>query len=131
MEELRDKVVAITGGAGGIGRALAECFLADGAKVMLGDLDEAALTRAADDLADRGAVATCKVDVTEQASTDQLLAATVDAFGAAPPQPTNSRLAASAHARSERERDIGGSLLTMTTSGPSLPGRPPRIGQVR
>jgi NAD(P)-dependent dehydrogenase (short-subunit alcohol dehydrogenase family) len=38
---------------------------------------------AADQLASRGSVATCVVDVTEQASTDQLREATLDAFGAA------------------------------------------------
>jgi NAD(P)-dependent dehydrogenase (short-subunit alcohol dehydrogenase family) len=81
MDDVRDKVVVITGGAGGIGRALAECFLDEGAKVMLGDLDPASLQVAADQLAPRGAVATCVVDVTEQASTDQLREATLDAFG--------------------------------------------------
>jgi NAD(P)-dependent dehydrogenase (short-subunit alcohol dehydrogenase family) len=83
MRELDGKVAVITGGAGGIGRALAECFLDEGAKVMLGDLDPASLQVAADDLAPRGAVATCVVDVTEQTSTDQLREATMDAFGAA------------------------------------------------
>lgn len=81
--ELHDKVVAITGGAGGIGKALARCFLDEGSKVVLGDLDEVALRDAADQLGNRGAVATCVVDVTEQESTDGLRDATIDAFGAA------------------------------------------------
>ena len=55
MKELGGKVVVITGGAGGIGRALAECFLDEGAKVMLGDLDPASLQVAADELATRRA----------------------------------------------------------------------------
>ena len=83
MEELAGKVAVITGGAGGIGRALAEQFLSAGMKVMLGDLDEARLDEAANELRDQGEVATCAVDVTEQSSMDALRDATVDAFGAA------------------------------------------------
>lgn len=82
MEQLKGKVVVITGGAGGIGRALATCFLDEGAKVVLGDLDEGALRAAADELGSSGEVATCVVDVTEQSSTDDLRDVALDAFGA-------------------------------------------------
>jgi len=37
--DLQEKVVVVTGGAGGIGAALATRFAADGAKVAVGDLD--------------------------------------------------------------------------------------------
>ena len=39
---LVDKVAVITGGAGGIGRAMCERFAAEGAKVAVVDVDEAA-----------------------------------------------------------------------------------------
>ena len=49
--ELNGKVVVITGGSGGIGRAMARAFLAEGAKaVMLADLDAAAVANAAREL---------------------------------------------------------------------------------
>jgi NAD(P)-dependent dehydrogenase (short-subunit alcohol dehydrogenase family) len=46
--ELNGKVAVITGGNGGIGRAMARAFLDEGAKaVMLADLDPTAVARAA------------------------------------------------------------------------------------
>ena len=40
MDSYREKVVVITGSAGGIGFALAKQFAADGAKLVVSDLDE-------------------------------------------------------------------------------------------
>jgi NAD(P)-dependent dehydrogenase (short-subunit alcohol dehydrogenase family) len=49
--KLRDKVVVITGGSGGIGRAMAKAFLAEGARsVTLADLDKDAVTAAATEI---------------------------------------------------------------------------------
>jgi len=46
--ELKDRVAVITGGSGGIGRAMARAFLAEGARtVVLADLDPDAVGRAA------------------------------------------------------------------------------------
>lgn len=48
--DVTGKVVAITGGARGIGRATAEAFLAAGAKVAIGDLDAELVARTAAEL---------------------------------------------------------------------------------
>jgi NAD(P)-dependent dehydrogenase (short-subunit alcohol dehydrogenase family) len=76
--ELKDKVVAITGGSGGIGRAMAKAFLAQGAKaVMLADLDAAAVSAAAKEIGCDGMAC----DVTQEAQVQALVKATVDKYG--------------------------------------------------
>lgn len=79
MARLQDKVAIITGGTGGIGLAAARKFVDEGAKVLLVDLDEAALIEAADDLGD--AAAWCAADVSDPAATQGYVRAAVDAFG--------------------------------------------------
>ena len=43
MEELAGKVAVVTGGASGIGLALTRAFLDEGMRVVIGDVEEAAL----------------------------------------------------------------------------------------
>jgi len=77
---LKHRVAVITGGARGIGRACAERFLAEGAKVVIGDVDAAALaeTQAALGNAD---LRTSVADVSRRADVERLLAEAVAAFG--------------------------------------------------
>jgi NAD(P)-dependent dehydrogenase (short-subunit alcohol dehydrogenase family) len=53
--ELQDRVVVVTGGANGIGRAAAELFVAEGAKVVVADLDETAGRELVEQLGDDAA----------------------------------------------------------------------------
>jgi NAD(P)-dependent dehydrogenase (short-subunit alcohol dehydrogenase family) len=84
MQELDGKVVAITGGASGIGRALAEAFGAAGMKVALADVETGPLEQAVDELiaADVDA-AGWACDVSDAAQVDAFAAATFDHFGTA------------------------------------------------
>lgn len=52
MKELRDKVAFITGGASGLGLGMAKAFGREGMKVMIADIEQAALTRAVQELKD-------------------------------------------------------------------------------
>jgi len=45
MQELKDKVAVITGGASGLGLAMARRFAREGAKLVLGDVEEEPLRR--------------------------------------------------------------------------------------
>lgn len=67
--EVRDAVVAITGGARGIGRATATEFAARGATVCVGDLDAAS------------GVPSFPLDVTDRESFDAFTAAVTERFG--------------------------------------------------
>ncbi|MBI4517790.1 MAG: SDR family NAD(P)-dependent oxidoreductase [Deltaproteobacteria bacterium] len=83
MDAFRDRVAVITGGAGGIGMAMARAFAARGAKLVLADLDEAALARATGELTAAGAqVLGVATDVTQLASIGALAEAARRRFGA-------------------------------------------------
>ena len=47
MKKLQGKVAVVTGAASGIGRAMADRFVAEGMKVVLADVENAALEQAA------------------------------------------------------------------------------------
>jgi NAD(P)-dependent dehydrogenase (short-subunit alcohol dehydrogenase family) len=80
MKRLNDKVCIVTGGAGSIGMATARLFLAEGAKVMLVDLRQADLDKAAASLGDSD-VAAIAADVTKADSIAAAVAATVARWG--------------------------------------------------
>ena len=74
------KVVIVTGGVMGIGRSIAEGFLAEGAKVVIADRDGA--EEAAGQLdADQGRVVGVACDVASRGDTEAMARAAVDAFG--------------------------------------------------
>jgi NAD(P)-dependent dehydrogenase (short-subunit alcohol dehydrogenase family) len=76
---LADRVALVTGGASGIGLATARRFVRDGARVVVGDIDEKALDAVADELGD--AVATQRCDVTVEDDVAALADAAVERFG--------------------------------------------------
>ncbi len=86
MPRLAGKVAFITGGGGGIGRATAERFAEEGAKVIVADIDvsagEAAAQSARACAANLGGDAHfVRCDVTERASVEAAIAETVARYG--------------------------------------------------
>jgi len=73
---LQGKTALVTGAAAGIGRAIVDSFLNEGARVAVTDIDQAGLA----DLAARGALALPQ-DVTDEARWREVVDATVAAFG--------------------------------------------------
>jgi len=78
--DLDGKTAVITGGARGIGLAIAQRFLASGARCSLWDNDPAALATAAAALGHPDRVLTCTVDVTHEAQVAAATAATRSRF---------------------------------------------------
>lgn len=75
------KVVAITGAARGIGKACAARFLSDGAKVVISDVDGAALAETAGELGHADNLRTVEADVSKCADVDGVVATAVKQFG--------------------------------------------------
>jgi NAD(P)-dependent dehydrogenase (short-subunit alcohol dehydrogenase family) len=84
MKQFKDKVAVITGGASGIGLALARRAAAEGMQVVLADIEDAALAAAADELKGKGArVLTVRTDVSRAEDVENLAAQTLQACGGA------------------------------------------------
>ncbi len=79
MLKIKDAVAVITGGASGLGLAIAEHWLAGGGKVVLGDVSEAALEKARTKL--QGDVAAVVCDVTNEADGARLADTAIEKFG--------------------------------------------------
>ncbi|HEX8581723.1 MAG TPA: glucose 1-dehydrogenase [Acidimicrobiales bacterium] len=82
MGRLDGRVALITGAGNGMGRAASVLFAAEGARVVVADVDEAAGRATVDAVAAGGGEATfVPVDVADSASVEAMVAATVDAYG--------------------------------------------------
>jgi 2-hydroxycyclohexanecarboxyl-CoA dehydrogenase len=81
MQGLKDKVVIVTGGAGGIGSATCRRSRADGAKVAVFDLKLEAARAAAEIAAGGGTALALRCDITDRAEVDAAVAATEAALG--------------------------------------------------
>ncbi len=82
MQKMKNKIVIVTGGAGGIGGATCRRFAAEGAKVAVFDMNFEAATQVAQDIqAAGGQAAAFKCDITQRAEVDAAVAATEAQLG--------------------------------------------------
>ena len=82
LGRLKGKVAIVTGASSGIGRATALCFAAEGAKLVINDIDAARLETLRAVIAEAGAeVRAVVADVANSDAVEAMVAETVAAFG--------------------------------------------------
>jgi meso-butanediol dehydrogenase / (S,S)-butanediol dehydrogenase / diacetyl reductase len=82
MGRVQDRVVIVTGGAGGIGSAACRAIADEGGKVVVADLDAGAAEALADEIAaGGGSVTSVGVDVTDRTQVRAMVQKAVDTFG--------------------------------------------------
>lgn len=78
LPDLAGKVAVVTGGASGIGKGIAAQLVAEGARVVIADIQRDAMEAAAAEIGAAGVL----TDVSDPASVDALAAAVLDRYGA-------------------------------------------------
>ncbi|PLP96723.1 glucose 1-dehydrogenase [Cupriavidus pauculus] len=79
MKQLDGKVAIVTGAASGFGAGIAEAYIAEGAKVVVADVNEAGARRVADNLGPNATAVTC--DVSKRDQVDAMVAHCIETFG--------------------------------------------------
>jgi NAD(P)-dependent dehydrogenase (short-subunit alcohol dehydrogenase family) len=106
MQEFKNKVAVITGAASGIGRAIADRCAQEGMRVVLADIEQAALASAAAEMQAAGAtVLPVLTDVSKSGDVEALAQKTLAAFGAVHVLCNNAGVGAGATIWQSTERD--------------------------
>ena len=114
MATMNDQRVLITAGAGGIGRAIAEAFLAAGAKVFVCDIDAAALQQVREELP---GLMTSVCDIADRASAETMMAEAVAALGGLDVLVNNAGIAGPAASVADLDPDAWDNVLRVNLTG--------------
>jgi NAD(P)-dependent dehydrogenase (short-subunit alcohol dehydrogenase family) len=81
MGRFEGRGVVVTGAAQGMGRAISEAFLAEGARVVLADLNEDGVVKTAEELGQDGSTFAVRCDVTKSDDVENLVSSAIDHLG--------------------------------------------------
>lgn len=79
--DLAGKTCLVTGGAGGLGKAIATAYLKAGANVVICDIHDERIKQTTTELAGQGALLAVKTDITSPKEAEDLFDKIVDKFG--------------------------------------------------
>lgn len=79
--ELSNKVALITGSARGLGKAIAQKFLEQGATVVITDINEETLKAASEELSEKGEVFGAVMNVADMGSVESAIDAVIEKYG--------------------------------------------------
>jgi NAD(P)-dependent dehydrogenase (short-subunit alcohol dehydrogenase family) len=119
---LKDKVAIVTGAAQGIGLAIAERYVREGARVVLADVNDELGEAEAGRLAKIGAARYRHCNVAEKLDIHNMLASTIDAFGSLDILVNNAGIVASAEFLDVKEEDFD-RVLAINLKGAFLCGQ--------
>lgn len=102
FKRLQDRSAVVTGAARGIGRAIVERLIAEGANVLMCDIDEAALEQSAQELAQPYA----RVDVSQVPEVARMIETAITRFGALDVLVNNAGITHDADLLALEERDF-------------------------
>ncbi|CAB3778746.1 SDR family NAD(P)-dependent oxidoreductase [Pararobbsia alpina] len=118
--DLKERVLVVTGGARGLGYAVAQRALESGASVALWDVDAARLEQSRAELSRLGKVSAHTVELTEEASVNAATQATIDAHGAIHALINNAGITGGNGVLWELEPDVWRRVIDVNLIGPYL-----------
>jgi NAD(P)-dependent dehydrogenase (short-subunit alcohol dehydrogenase family) len=121
VERLRGKVAVITGGAGSIGAATARLFVAEGARVVVTDVDEGAVNELAAGLGDHAAAHAG--DVTDSSDVAAAVDLAVERFGGLDVAFANARVFGAIANLAECPEDVFDRVMAVNVRGSFLLAR--------
>lgn len=117
---LKDKTAIITGGAGGLGKAIAAALLNAGASVLISDINSSLLSDCAPALSSLGTLHTLTSDVADEASVIHLFATAASKLGKVDILINNAGLADRFDGAADLDKNLWDRILAVNLTGPYM-----------